>query len=130
MNKATISQAPNGPRCSAFMFIGAPEVGAEPLLPGRSARPGREAAGIPDPRLPFGKMPAKSEKQRRFMRAVAHSPEFARKVGVPQSVGQEFEGAPTAKKGGNRKKSGKRAKKRVPSRDGLAKFARGLRFTR
>lgn len=35
-------------------------------------------------------MPAKSEKQARFMRAVAHSPSFAKKVGVPMSVGKEF----------------------------------------
>jgi hypothetical protein len=35
-------------------------------------------------------MPAKSEKQERFMRAVAHSPSFAKKVGVPMSVGKEF----------------------------------------
>jgi len=35
-------------------------------------------------------MPAKSKKQERFMRAVAHSPSFAKKVGVPMSVGREF----------------------------------------
>lgn len=35
-------------------------------------------------------MPSKSEKQHNFMEAVAHSPEFAKKVGVPQSVGKEF----------------------------------------
>ena len=35
-------------------------------------------------------MPAKSAKQARFMQAVAHSKEFAKKVGVPQSVGREF----------------------------------------
>lgn len=35
-------------------------------------------------------MPAKSKKQAKFMRAVAHSREFAKKVGVPQSVGKEF----------------------------------------
>lgn len=35
-------------------------------------------------------MPAKTEKQAKFMRAVAHSKEFAKKVGVPQSVGREF----------------------------------------
>lgn len=35
-------------------------------------------------------MPAKSEKQRRFMAAVANNPEFANKVGVPQPVGEEF----------------------------------------
>lgn len=31
------------------------------------------------------------------MRAVSHSPEFAKKVGVPQSVGKEFEAADKAK---------------------------------
>jgi hypothetical protein len=36
-------------------------------------------------------MPSKSAKQAKFMRAVAHSPEFAKKVGVPQKVGKEFE---------------------------------------
>lgn len=35
-------------------------------------------------------MPAVSEKQARLMRAVAHSPEFAKKVNIPQSVGREF----------------------------------------
>jgi hypothetical protein len=35
-------------------------------------------------------MPAKSKAQDRLMRAVAHSPEFAAKVKIPQSVGQEF----------------------------------------
>jgi hypothetical protein len=35
-------------------------------------------------------MPAVSKKQERFMQAVAHSPSFAKKVGVPQSVGREF----------------------------------------
>ena len=36
------------------------------------------------------KMPAKSEKQRKFMAAVANNPKFAKKVGVPQNVGEEF----------------------------------------
>ncbi len=35
-------------------------------------------------------MPAVSEKQARLMRAVAHSPEFAKQVSIPQSVGREF----------------------------------------
>jgi len=35
-------------------------------------------------------MPSKSAKQAKFMAAVAHSPEFAKKAGVPQSVGREF----------------------------------------
>ena len=35
-------------------------------------------------------MPAVSEKQKKFMDAVAHNKGFAKKVGVPQSVGAEF----------------------------------------
>lgn len=35
-------------------------------------------------------MPAKSAKQEKLMRAVAENPKFAKKVGVPQSVGKEF----------------------------------------
>ena len=35
-------------------------------------------------------MPAVSKKQQKFMQAVAHSPKFAKKVGVKQSIGKEF----------------------------------------
>lgn len=35
-------------------------------------------------------MPSKTPEQARLMRAVAHSPEFSRKIGIPQSVGREF----------------------------------------
>lgn len=35
-------------------------------------------------------MPSSSAKQHRFMEAIAHNKAFAKKVGVPQSVGQEF----------------------------------------
>jgi hypothetical protein len=35
-------------------------------------------------------MPAVSKKQERFMQAVANNPKFAKKTGVPQSVGREF----------------------------------------
>ena len=35
-------------------------------------------------------MPSKSPAQKRLMQAVAHSPEFAKKAGIPQSVGKEF----------------------------------------
>ena len=35
-------------------------------------------------------MPSTSPKQHRFMEAVAHSPSFAKKAGVPQSVGRDF----------------------------------------
>ena len=40
-------------------------------------------------------MPSKSKKQARLMAAVAHNPKFAKKVGIPQSVGREFEKADT-----------------------------------
>ena len=35
-------------------------------------------------------MPPVSKKQEKFMQAVANNPKFAKKVGVPQSVGREF----------------------------------------
>ena len=35
-------------------------------------------------------MPSTSKKQHNFMAAVANNPAFAKKAGVPQSVGQEF----------------------------------------
>ena len=54
-------------------------------------------------------MPAKSDKQERFMRAVAHSPSFAKKVGVPMSVGREF----TKAEGGEMKESMKKVKEEV-----------------
>ena len=41
-------------------------------------------------------MPTVSKKQERFMQAVAHNPAFAKKAGVPQSVGKEFTKSETA----------------------------------
>ena len=38
-------------------------------------------------------MPSKTKKQAKFMAAVANSPKFAKKVGVPQSVGKDFAAA-------------------------------------
>jgi hypothetical protein len=35
-------------------------------------------------------MPSKTKKQARLMAAVAHDPKFAKKVGIKQSVGKEF----------------------------------------
>jgi hypothetical protein len=49
-------------------------------------------------------MPSVSKKQHNFMAAVAHNPAFAKKVGIPQSVGKEFNSADkgkTFKKGGD-----------------------------
>ena len=44
-------------------------------------------------------MPSTSKKQHNFMAAVANNPAFAKKAGVPQSVGQEFVKADKAKSG-------------------------------
>ena len=54
-------------------------------------------------------MPAKSAEQERFMQAVANNPKFAKKVGVPVTVGQEF----TKKSGGGMAESKKMMAKEV-----------------
>ena len=43
-------------------------------------------------------MPSKSKAQRNLMAAVAHNPQFAKKVGIPQSVGKDFNEADKGKK--------------------------------
>ena len=43
-------------------------------------------------------MPSTSKKQHNFMAAVAKNPAFAKKVGVPRSVGEEFLTADKGKK--------------------------------
>ena len=43
-------------------------------------------------------MPSTSKKQHNFMEAIAHNPSFAKKVGVKQSVGQDFAAADKGKK--------------------------------
>jgi hypothetical protein len=55
-------------------------------------------------------MPSSSKKQHNFMAAVAHSPAFAKKVGVPQSVGKDFS---TADKGKTFKRGGDMATKKM-----------------
>ena len=45
-------------------------------------------------------MPSSTPKQANFMRVVSHNPGFAKKVGVPQKVGQDFEAADQAKAAG------------------------------
>jgi len=52
-------------------------------------------------------MPSSSAKQHKFMEAVANNPSFAKKVGVPQSVGKDFS---TADKGKTFKRGGDMAK--------------------
>lgn len=49
-------------------------------------------------------MPSTSKKQAKLMAAVAHNPAFAKKVGIPQSVGKKFNKADKSRKskeGGN-----------------------------
>jgi hypothetical protein len=61
-------------------------------------------------------MPSSSAKQARLMRAVAHSPAFAKKVGIPQSVGKDFAEADKGRKfgsGGTMKESKAMMKKEV-----------------
>lgn len=61
-------------------------------------------------------MPSKSKAQHNFMAAIAHSPSFAKKAGVPMSVGKEFVTADKGKKfskGGEMKESKAMAKKEV-----------------
>ena len=76
-------------------------------------------------------MPSVSKKQHNFMEAVAHSPAFAKKAGVPQSVGQEFSKADKGRKfskGGETMATQKKVpttpmgkvKTAAPSRDGVA----------
>lgn len=53
-------------------------------------------------------VPSKTRRQHMFMEAVSHNPAFAKKVGVPQSVGREFVQADKGRKfaeGGQMKES-------------------------
>ena len=51
-------------------------------------------------------MPSKSPAQARTMRAAAHDPKFAKKLGIPQSVARDFVAADQAKA----KRTAKKAK--------------------
>ena len=71
-------------------------------------------------------MPSKSKKQHNLMAAVANNPKFAKKVGIPQSVGEEYVKADEGRKfkeGGPMKKSSYGTKKMA--RGGMTKMARG-----
>ena len=86
-------------------------------------------------------MPSTSKKQHNFMAAVAKNPGFAKKVGVPSSVGKEFltaDKGKTFKEGGTMKKMVKKMNdggmpmvtkdgQRVPAfaADGKGKMAKG-----
>ena len=49
-------------------------------------------------------MPSKSAKQARTMRAAAHDPAFAKKVGIPQKVARDFVDADSRAKALRRRK--------------------------
>jgi hypothetical protein len=87
-------------------------------------------------------MPSTSKKQHNFMEAVAHNPSFAKKAGVPQSVGKDFSSADKSRKfskGGDMKKMNmggyadggmtmvNKGGKMVPdfAADGVGKMAKG-----
>ena len=72
-------------------------------------------------------MPSKSKAQHNFMAAVAHNPAFAKKAGVPQSVGKDFNEADRGRKfskGGDMKKMnmGGYADGGMPMKDGKPAF--------
>jgi hypothetical protein len=73
-------------------------------------------------------MPSTSKKQHNFMAAVANNPAFAKKAGVPQSVGKEFSNADKGRKfskGGDMKSENMMMKKegRGMAKADLAKHA-------
>ena len=73
-------------------------------------------------------MPSKSKAQHNFMAAVANNPAFAKKAGVPQSVGKEFSNADKGRKfskGGDMKSENMMMKKegRGMAKADLAKHA-------
>ena len=69
-------------------------------------------------------MPSVSKKQHNFMAAIANSPSFAKKAGVPQSVGKDFT---TADKGRKFSKGGDimATKTMVMKKGGMKKMAAG-----
>ena len=72
-------------------------------------------------------MPSVSKKQHNFMQAVAHSPAFAKKAGVPQNVGQEFSKADkgrTFKQGGTMKSEKTKELRQAKTLEKLAKEER------
>ena len=69
-------------------------------------------------------MPSVSKKQHNFMAAVANNPKFAKKAGVPSSVGKEFL---TADKGKTFKEGGMMKKIDAKKNPGMAKLPTAVR---
>lgn len=53
-------------------------------------------------------MPSKSKAQHDFMQAVANNPDFARKVGIPVSVGKDYAEADKRQGKHERKRKGRK----------------------
>jgi hypothetical protein len=68
-------------------------------------------------------MPSSSKAQHNFMEAIAHSPSFAKKVGVPQSVGKDFS---NADKGKSFKRGGDMATKMNPGMMAMMAKKKGM----
>ena len=69
-------------------------------------------------------MPSTSKKQHNFMAAIANNPKFAKKAGVPKSVGEEFM---KADKGRKFKEGGALKETDAESNPGLAKLPTEVR---
>ena len=69
-------------------------------------------------------MPSTSKKQHNFMAAVANNPAFAKKAGVPQSVGKEFN---NADKGKTFRQGGDMKPVDMKSNPGVAKLPTAVR---
>jgi hypothetical protein len=69
-------------------------------------------------------MPSTSKKQHNFMAAVANNPAFAKKVGVPQSVGKDFN---NADKGKTFKEGGAMKPVDMKKNPGMAKLPTAVR---
>jgi hypothetical protein len=69
-------------------------------------------------------MPSVSKKQHNFMAAVANNPKFAKKAGVPSSVGKEFL---TADKGKTFKEGGPMKSVDMKKNPGMAKLPTAVR---
>jgi len=69
-------------------------------------------------------MPSKSPSQHNLMEAVAHNPKFAKKVGIPQTVGKEFVSADKKMKDGGPSLAIGRGEK-LPASQGAGLTAKG-----
>jgi len=67
-------------------------------------------------------MPSTSKKQHNFMAAVANNPAFAKKAGVPQSVGKEFSNADKGKRFGTGSRADAQAINKPKTNQGKQEF--------